>query len=197
MDFQWLNKGNIDIDENGKITIYAPAGTDFFCNDGTISEEGVTPESLHNAPFYYTEISGDFVLTVKVSHDFKDTYDSSSLMVMEDMDNWAKSCFEKTDFGTHAAVSVVTKNGHSDDANGCNLEGSSVWLRICRVNNSFSFLFSEDGTRYYMTRFFNFSGKETVKVGLLAQAPQGNGGYRIYEDLTIEKRTVKNIRFGE
>ena len=66
MDFQWLNKGNIDIDENGKITIYAPAGTDFFCNDGTISEEGVTPESLHNAPFYYTEISGDFVLTVKV-----------------------------------------------------------------------------------------------------------------------------------
>ena len=48
-----------------------------------------------------------------------------------------------------------------------------------------------------MTRFFNFSGKETVKVGLLAQAPQGNGGYRIYENLTIEKRTVKNIRFGE
>ena len=47
-----------------------------------------------------------------------------------------------------------------------------------------------------MTRFFNLSGKKTVKVGLLAQAPQGNGGNRIYEDLHIEKKTVKNIRFG-
>ncbi|MFR3256195.1 MAG: DUF1349 domain-containing protein [Lachnospiraceae bacterium] len=108
MNFQWLNESNLT-KEGEKITIYAPAGTDFFCNDGTVSEEGVTPESLHNAPFYYTELSGDFVLTVKVSHDFKDTYDSSSLMVMEDLKNWAKSCFEKTDFGTHAAVSVVTK----------------------------------------------------------------------------------------
>ena len=47
-----------------------------------------------------------------------------------------------------------------------------------------------------MTRFFNLSGKETVKVGLLAQAPQGKGGARVYEHLCIEKRTVKNIRAG-
>ena len=108
MDFQWLNKGNITT-ENGKIEIYAPAQSDFFCNNGAVSEEGITPETLCNAPFYFTEIEGDFVLKVKVSHDFKDTYDSASLMVMEDANNWAKSCFEKTDFGTHAAVSVVTK----------------------------------------------------------------------------------------
>ena len=108
-----------------------------------------------------------------------------------------QSCFEKTDFGTHAAVSVVTKNGRSDDANGCNLSGNTAWLRICRVNNSFSFLYSEDGTHFYMTRFFNLSGMETVKVGMLAQAPQGDGGYRVYENLTFEKRTVKNIRAGE
>ena len=38
---------------------------------------------------------------------------------------------------------------------------------------------------------------KAVKVGLLAQAPVGNGGVRIYEDFTLEQRTVKNIRFGE
>lgn len=38
---------------------------------------------------------------------------------------------------------------------------------------------------------------EVVKVGLLAQAPTGNGGVRTYENLTIEQVTVKNIRFGE
>lgn len=58
-------------------------------NKGAIGEEGITPESLCNAPFYYTEITGDFVMRVKVSHDFKDTYDSASIMVMRDMKNWA------------------------------------------------------------------------------------------------------------
>lgn len=53
---------------------------------------------------------------MKVSHAFKETYDSASVMVMKDLSSWAKCCFELTDFGTHAAVSVVTK-GDSDDAN--------------------------------------------------------------------------------
>ena len=88
-------------------------------------------------------------INVKASHDFKETYDSASVMVMQDMDNWAKCCFELTDFGTHAAVSVVTKDA------------------------------------------------ESVKVGLLAQAPTGQGGDRIYENLSIESKTVKNIRAGE
>ena len=195
MKFQWINEGQIK-KEGSRIEIQAPARSDFFCNNGAISEEGITPETLCNAPFYYTEVEGDFVMEVRVSHDFDDTYDSASVMVMVDMNNWAKACFEKTDFGTHAAVSVVTRNGESDDANGCNIDGRSAWLKICRVGNSFSFHYSEDGKTYYMTRFFNLPAEKNVKVGLLAQAPVGNGGIRVYEDLKIESRTVKNIRFG-
>ena len=63
----------------------------FSDNNGScFKKKGITPETLCNAPFYFTEIEGDFVLKVKVSHDFKDTYDSASLMVMEDANNWAK-----------------------------------------------------------------------------------------------------------
>lgn len=196
MEFKWINEGIIRQTDN-HIEIDAPAQSDFFCNNGAVSEEGITPETLCNAPFYYTEVDGDFVMRVKVAHDFKDTYDSASIMIMIDMQNWAKACFEKTDFGTHAAVSVVTRNGESDDANGCNIDLNSVWLQITRVGNSFAFHFSEDGVTYYMMRFFNLSAGKTIKVGLLAQAPQGNGGIRTYENLTIEKKTVKNIRFGE
>ena len=136
-------------------------------------------------------------MRVKVSHNFKDTYDSSSVMVMLDMKTWAKACFEKTDFDTHAAVSVVSRNGECDDANGCNIDGNTIWLQITRVDQSFAFHFSEDGEHFYMMRFFNLPVEDSVKVGLLAQAPQGNGGIRIYEDLSIESKTVKNIRFGE
>ena len=195
MEFQWMNQSEIRRDGT-RIEIMATPQSDFFCNSGSVNEEGITPESLSNAPYYYTEVDGDFVLRVKVSHDFKDIYDSASVMVMVDLQNWAKACFEKTDFGTHAAVSVVTKRGESDDANGCNLEGSTAWLKVCRVNNTFSFHYSTDGEHFYMMRFFSLPVEQSVKVGLLAQAPTGNGGVRVYEDLTLENKTVKKIRYG-
>lgn len=195
-NFKWLNEGEIKIEED-KIVMKAPPLTDFFCGGNIDSDEGILPKSLCNAPYYYIEIEGDFVLQVKVSHDFKDTYDSASVMVMQDMENWAKCCFELTDFGTHAAVSVVTINGHSDDANGCNIDGqNSVWLKICRAGSAFSFHYSIDGEKFYMTRYFTLPNISKIKVGLLAQAPTGNGGDRIYEHLCIESRTVKNIRVG-
>lgn len=195
MEFQWMNQSEIR-EDGARFEIKATPQSDFFCNSGSASEEGITPESLSNAPYYFTEIEGDFVMQAKVSHDFKDTYDSASLMVMVDLKNWAKACFEMTDFGTHAAVSVVTKQGESDDANGCNLDGNTAWLRVCRVDSTFSFHYSTDGEHFFMMRFFSLPAGKKVRAGLLAQAPVGNGGARIYEDLLIENRTVKNIRFG-
>ena len=195
--FHWINEGEVVLEEN-RIIMMAPALTDFFCGGETTSEEGILPESLCNAPYYYTEIDGDFVLKVKVSREFRETYDSASVMVMHDMTNWAKCCYELTDFGTHAAVSVVTINGESDDANGCNIEGQDyLWLKVCRVGRAFSFHYSLDGEKFNMTRYFLMPETKTIKVGLLAQAPTGNGGKRIYENLSIEHITVKNIRAGE
>ncbi len=196
-NFKWINEGEIRI-EGERIIMKAPELTDFFCGGETTSKEGILPKSLCNAPYYYTEIEGDFVLRVKVSHAFAETYDSASVMVFQDMKNWAKCCFELTDFGTHAAVSVVTKNGESDDANGCNIEGQNyMWLKVCRVGRAFSFHYSLDGDHFYMMRYFLLPESKTVKVGLLAQAPSGSGGERIYENLSIEHKTVKNIRTGE
>ena len=103
MKFQWLNESEIKLTDD-RIEIVAPGQTDFFCGSIDECEEGILPESLCNAPYYYTEVEGDFVLRVKVSHGFKDTYDSASVMVMKDETCWAKCCYELTDFGTHAAV---------------------------------------------------------------------------------------------
>ena len=192
--FLWLNESSVTV-EDGRICVDAPAESDFFCNNGAVSEEGITPASLCNAPFLYREVAGDFVLRVKVSHAFRDTYDSASVMVMQDLETWAKACFELTDFGTHAVVSVVTKK-ESDDANGCNIDGNAVWLQITRVGQAFAFHYSLDGDRFYMMRFFSLPAGPVIKVGLLAQAPQGAGGPRYYEQLSIEQKTVKNIRMG-
>ena len=60
-----------------------------------------------------------------------------------------------------------------------------------------AFHYSLDGEHFPMTRYFLMKDVEFVKVGLLAQAPTGQGGDRIYENLSIESKTVKNIRAGE
>lgn len=179
----------------GRLVIQAGAKTDFFRNTDVVSETGITPESLSNAPFLYKEVAGDFVMRVKVSHEFLDTYDAACIMVMRDLDVWAKACFEQTDFDTHAVVSVVTDHT-SDDANGSNIDGNTVWMQLTRVKNSFSFHYSVDGEHFFMMRFFSLPVGETVKVGLLAQAPTGQGGARTYERFSLEQRTVKNIRMG-
>lgn len=114
---------------------------------------------------------------------------------MKDLNCWTKCCYV-TDFGTYAAVSVVTKRD-SDDANDCNLEGNTAWLQGCRVGNNFAFHYSVDGVNFYTMRYFHLPVDSVIKVGLLAQAPVSNGGVRTYENLSIEKKTVKNIRVGK
>lgn len=196
MKFNWLNESKVEKNGNA-IEIYAPAKSDFFCGGDITSDEGSLPVNSCNAPYYYTEISGDFIMRVKVSLDFKSTYDSSAVMVMKDIENWIKFCFEQTDFDTHAVVSVVTRDNISDDANGCNIESDKVWLQVCRRGNAFALHYSLDGVNYYMTRFVIVDFGNTVKIGLVAQSPTGDGGKRLFEELSIENKTVKNIRAGK
>lgn len=193
--FQWLNKGEVRW-EGDAFIIDAPPLSDFFCGHDEASSSEDMPKNLNNAPFFYTEVKGDFVMRVQVSHAFVDTYDAATIMVMEDLNVWAKACFEKTDFGTHAAVSVVT-NRISDDANGCNIDGNTAWLQVSRVGNSFSFHYSLDGARFDMMRFFYLPVSEAIKVGLVAQSPMGQGGERVFRQFLLQKKTVANLRFGE
>lgn len=185
-NFKWLNQSSIQFTKEGFL-INAPEESDFFRG----SEKFVRA----NAPFYYTEIFGDFVLKAKVSHEFLDTFDAATIMVMENDNIWAKACFEKTDFDTNAVVSVVT-NQMSDDANGCNIEGNTVWLQVARVGNNFAFHYSVDGNKFDMMRYFFLPAGQIIKVGFVAQAPIGKGGKRHFENIKLEHRTVLNIRAG-
>lgn len=195
MKFDWMNESSFT-EKEGRIEIYAPKGSDIFCSNGDVGEEGLTPETICNAPFYYTEVTGDFLMKAKVSLEFRETFDSACIMVWQDETHWAKACFEKTEYDTHAVVSVVTKDT-SDDANGCDVGEEKVWLQVSRRGGAFAFHYSVDGEKFYMMRFFILSADETVKVGFLAQSPQGEGGIRVFEDWSVEHKRVKNIRAGK
>ncbi len=191
-NWKWLNESQI-IHEGVEVVIHAPAKTDWFNNP--VPENGVLSAPVANAPFFYTDVTGDFVFRAKVRPNFKTVYDACALMVIQDEKLWTKAAFEKSDFGTTAAVCVVT-NGVSDDANGCNIEQDEVWLQIVRVGDVFCTHYSLDGETFYMVRLFHLPVEKTVKVGIEAQSPAGEGGLRFYSEISLENRTVKNLRAG-
>ena len=59
MEFKWLNESTVK-QSGDRIEILAPGKTDFFCGSMDECQEGILPESLCNAPYYYTEVEGDF-----------------------------------------------------------------------------------------------------------------------------------------
>jgi regulation of enolase protein 1 (concanavalin A-like superfamily) len=177
----------------GGIRVFAPAKTDYFQNPN--GQEGSDSASLLWMP-----VEGDFVARAHVRPTFASTYDAGALMVRHDERHWAKLCFESTDLGTHAAVSVVT-NGLSDDANGVDLDVADLWLQIVRQGDLFGMHFSVDGEPgrrqvWRMVRYFALPLPPQVKVGLVAQSPVGPGTTVDFYSFTVESRRVENMRAG-
>lgn len=188
-EFCWLNPGTLVSEENG-FCIAAPPHSDFF-RDPTGG--GGTND---NAPFYYTEVTGDFVLRATVWHDFVSSGDACTLMVMDTPTLWAKACYEQTYFGGHTAVSVVT-NGLSDDANGQTITtGRPITLQVARKGDTFAIHYAEDGKTFTMMRLFSLPMRQTVKVGFVAQSPDGEGGARHFYNASLEHRTLLDMRQG-
>ena len=47
-----------------------------------------------------------------------------------------------------------------------------------------------------MVRLFTLLVGEEVKVGIEAQSPAGEGGLRCFSNISLEQRTVRNLRTG-
>lgn len=187
--FQWLNESNVEVMTADSLEMTALPKSDFFVNP---ENEEVT----ENGAFYYREVTGDFVLRAKVSPDFRGIYDAGCLFFMKDSTLWGKLCFEKTDIGTQSVVSVVTK-GLSDDANGVNIDGGTVYLQMVRKGNLFGFHYSYNGKDFLMARYFGMDCGPSLKVGFVAQSPLGEGTSVLFEEISLGEIQAKNVRSGE
>jgi hypothetical protein len=173
---------------SGGIRVQVPAGADYFQDPaGAVQRD--------SAPFLGLNVRGDFVARAHVRPQFKSTYDSGVLMVRADPLHWAKICFESTDFGTTAAVSVVT-NGVSDDANGVDVTVPDLWLQMCRAGNTFGLHYSLDGLAWRMVRVFRLDLPSEVRLGVVTQCPVGPGTTVDLLHFSVEPRSVQNLRAG-
>jgi len=172
----------------GGFRVRVPGKVDYF-QDPT----GANPKD--DAPYLWLSITGDFVARAFVRPLWKTIWDAGALMVRQDSTHWAKICYESTDLGTTAAVSVVTRE-YSDDANGVNLTSPALWVQICRSGEMFGMHYALDGKNWQMVRYFKLPLPSTVKVGLVAQCPAGPGTTIDFLHFSVELRRVENLRTG-
>lgn len=188
--FKWLNEPKYYEIENDYLLVKAPENSDFFINPVDLS-------SSASAPFFYREISGDFLAISKVSPDLSSKWNAAAFMVIIDSENWIKFAFENSDATGPSIVSVVT-NGTSDDANGAVLKNTTaVWLKIARKGNNYAMHWSVDGLEYHMARLSAMPEADTVKLGLEAQCPVGKEALHRFDYLSIKSQTVEDLRTGK
>lgn len=151
--------------------------------------------NIANAPYLTFDSESDFMLTARVTVDFRSTFDAGVLLVYQDPYSWAKFCFEYTPAGEPSMVSVVTK-GSSDDCNSALILGNSVYMRLSRLGYAWAFHYSTDGKFWHMVRVFALDVNIPSKVGFLVQSPTGEGCTAQFSEVRLTHETLADLRSG-
>ena len=95
-------------------------------------------------------------------------------------------------------VTVVTR-GTSDDSNSFEVNAASIWLRITRSGSAWAFHASRSGTHWRLVRYFTLGELgpgQTVRVGFLAQSPQGQGCHAVFDRIAFSPGAPADLRDG-
>ena len=65
------------------------------------------------------------------------------------------------------------------------------------IGCNFAVHYSLDGEKFDMVRLYMLPMENTIKVGIEAQCPMGQSGVREFSGLSIEKRSISNLRAGK
>lgn len=169
---------DITISEN-KVTILAKKGTDLYTNsDGSSSND--------NAPRAFFEPKSDFTFSAKVSAHFTTAYDGGALFLYADKDNWGKLLFERFKTGDNGIASTITRST-GDDAYHYLIDNNEVYLKISRKNDTFTFLYSNDGEEWSYLRSFSLKTSKAIKVGFIAQSPISKNHKAVYSNIIFKE----------
>lgn len=162
---------------DNELVVEAPAQADFF-------KDPAGKHIAHSAPFLHLPAGSSFQLTTQLEVDMRHQYDSGCLMLMADENNWAKLCFESNgEFPT--IVSVVTRNGSSDDCNSERVTANQPYLRMTKSGQVVSFYYSADGETWKLIRYFGMDTAFEYRAGVVAQSPTGSGCRVRFKSLTL------------
>ncbi|GAB1542389.1 DUF1349 domain-containing protein [Scytonema sp. NUACC21] len=175
---KWYNEPTSWNEENGIITVTSGANTDFWriTNYGFIRDSG---------NFYYQEVTGDFIASVKITGQYQILYDQAGLMVRLDETTWIKTGIEFVEGVQHVSA-VVTRDYSDWSVVPLRQNPGSLWLRLHRRSATIEVQYSFDGQNYTMLRLAYLTEAETLQVGLMCASPEREGFQATFENFKIE-----------
>ncbi|MEL6269957.1 MAG: DUF1349 domain-containing protein [Chloroflexota bacterium] len=176
---QWVNEPREWHDDNGKLTVRADGKTDYW----RVTRHDFIKD---DAPFYYREVTGDFTARVKVTGQYADLYDQAGLMVRESETVCLKCGIEFLD-GVQQASAVITRDFSDWSIVPLPDAPPAVWFRVQRFGTAIEVSFSRDGADHTLIRQGYLSAAETLQVGMMCAAPQGDGFRTVFEHFAVTR----------
>lgn len=175
---KWYNEPPAWNVEEDKITVTSGGKTDFWRE----THYGFIRDNGH---FFYQEITGDFIIEVKVNGEYQDLYDQAGIMVRLDEANWLKCGIEFVE-GVQQISAVVTRDYSDWSVVPAPQNPASIWLRLTRRGTAVEIHYSFDGKEYTMLRLAYLTPAQTLTAGVMCASPEGNGFPITFEKLKIE-----------
>ena len=169
--------------ENGKdLSITAGKGTDWFISPIDGGQADMTPRLLFKP-------AGDFLLSAKISTEFRTHWDSGALVLYVGNTVCAKLCFEMTLENHPAIVSVVTKD-RSDDSLSFAVTGNTAYLKVVKNGAAIFFYASQDGENWSIVRSFSLGTNPDLRVGFSSQSPAGDSCTSVFTQIQYLPKKV-------
>lgn len=177
---QWFNEPlEWEIPNPTTFIMHAPAKTDYW----RITHYGFT---VDDAPFYYTTYGGEFETKVKITGDYKTTFDQMGLMLRIDHKNWIKTGVEFVD-GKFNVSTVVTHNTSDWSVVELGKGPEFIWIKAVRRLDAVEVFYSLDDREYKMIRTCYLEDNCPVQVGIMAASPDGDGFKAIFEHFEVKQ----------
>ncbi len=174
---QWHNEPPNWRADGGTLTVTSGPKTDFWRK----THYGFIRDNGH---FYGQGVTGDFIAEVKVSGQYTALYDQAGLMVRLDETTWLKCGVEYVEAVQQASV-VVTRDYSDWSVVPLPQNPPAIWLRVQRKGDAVEVHYSLDGRQYAMLRLAHLTLAETVRVGPMCAAPEGEGFSVTFEGFRV------------
>lgn len=188
---QWFNEPEgWEIKNPTTFVMQVPGKTDYW----RITHYGFT---VDDAPFYYATYGGEFEVKVKITGNYKTTFDQMGLMLRTDHKNWIKTGVEYVG-GKQNVSTVVTHNTSDWSVIELDKAPRSLWIKILRRLDAAEVFYSFDDKEYKMMRTCYLEDNCPVQVGLMGASPDGNGFEAIFEDFKVTQLPdLRRLKWAE
>jgi len=146
--------------------------------------------SADNGHFFFTRLTGDFVVSATVRSKPRHQYDQAGLMIRQDAECWIKTSVEFEPEANDRLGVVVTHHGYSDwSTQDLTAEANEISFRVARTGSEFIIsarLANADWTQLRMVRL-PCDPAGPLAIGPYACSPKAAGFRCVFTELSVDQ----------